>query len=76
MRWSTLLFPEVPGKASHPLGKPTGIIQKFLLAVFACPDCFSFSHPGLSATHPAADAPNKGEKGLLIHSFNNESIHR
>lgn len=71
---SVRLFPAVPGKASHPLGKPTGILQKFLSAVFACPNFFLCSRPGLSSTHEAADAPDKGQKGLFICSFNNKSI--
>lgn len=32
------------------------------------------SHPGLSATHPAANAPNKGEKGLFICLVNNGDL--
>lgn len=56
-------------ESQHPLGKPTVVLQKFLLPVFACPDCFSCTHPMLSPIHPAADAPKKGKKGLFIHLF-------
>lgn len=64
---SARLFPSVPGKASHFLGKPTGILQKFLLAISAWPNCFSSR---ISATHPEADAPNKGVYHLSLQWIN------